>query len=80
MLLNLPREMNGRETAEHVRELDAIPVEDAPYYLKVPEAAALLRVNPDSVYRLIHQGRLPVIRIGRLMRIDRRDLNGLKFT
>ena len=44
--------------------------------LSVPEAARELRVHSDTIRRLIWRGELRVVRIGRLIRIDRRDLSG----
>ena len=61
-----------------IQEIDGLPVQHAHHYLTVDETAALLRVTRDSVYRLIHQGKLPAVRIGRMMRVDRRDLDCLK--
>lgn len=61
-----------------VEDAEGIPVQDARHYLTVEEAAVVLRVNKDSIYRLIHEGRLPVLRIGRMMRIDARDFDCLK--
>jgi len=35
--------------------------------LTVHETAAMLKVNPDTVRRYITSGRLPAVRIGRLI-------------
>jgi excisionase family DNA binding protein len=40
----------------------------------VAEAATLLRVSKMTVYRLIHTHAVPATRIGRSLRIQRRDL------
>ncbi|MDO5495924.1 MAG: helix-turn-helix domain-containing protein [bacterium] len=37
--------------------------------LKVSEVAAHLRVDPETVYRLIHSERLRSIRLGRVIRV-----------
>ncbi len=39
------------------------------------EAAAYLRVNPQTVYRLLRRGTLPGVKIGRQWRIRRADLD-----
>lgn len=42
--------------------------------LKVSEVAALLRVSQNLVYELVAQGQLPVIRLGRVIRVPRTAL------
>jgi excisionase family DNA binding protein len=42
--------------------------------LAIGEAAALLSVSPFTVRRLVWSGRLPHVRIGRLVRLDSDDL------
>lgn len=42
--------------------------------LKVEEAAGFLRIGRTKVYGLMARGELPVIRIGRAVRIPRRGL------
>ena len=39
--------------------------------LTVAEAAELLKISPNTAYELIRQGRIPVIRLGRIIRIPR---------
>lgn len=36
--------------------------------LTVPEFAEILRVRPSTVYAKVHQGKLPHIKVGRLIR------------
>ncbi len=43
--------------------------------LTVEEAAAHLRVNPQTVYRLLRAGKLPGVRVGRQWRVRRADLD-----
>jgi len=42
--------------------------------LTVKEAADLLKVTPQWVYRMIHSDGLPCIRLGRQVRIDEASL------
>jgi excisionase family DNA binding protein len=48
------------------------PPEDAPLggaFLTVAEVAALMRVSKMTVYRLVHAGDLPAVRVGRSFRV-----------
>jgi len=42
--------------------------------LRIPEVAAELRLARSSVYQLIQTGELPVVRIGRAVRVPRSAL------
>lgn len=42
--------------------------------LNINEIAAALRVSKMTVYRFIHDGRLPALRLGRSLRVYRGDL------
>ena len=44
-------------------------------YLSVEEVAKLLNVDYQLIYRLVRAGKLPAIRIGRIYRIERTDLD-----
>ncbi|MDQ2707927.1 MAG: helix-turn-helix domain-containing protein [Actinomycetota bacterium] len=44
--------------------------------LTVAQAAAAMRVSKMTVYRMLHAGELPSIRVGQLFRIHRNDLDG----
>lgn len=37
--------------------------------LRIPEAAALLGVGRSTVYQLVQQGTIPIVRIGRSVRV-----------
>lgn len=43
--------------------------------LTVAEAAAILRLHPVTVQRLLRRGELPGVRVGRQWRIRRTDLD-----
>lgn len=47
------------------------------HLMTVPEAAELLTVSESTVWRLIRDGRLPVVRIGRSTRVRETDLNDI---
>jgi excisionase family DNA binding protein len=38
-------------------------------FLTVAEVAAVMRVSKMTVYRLVHSGKLPAIRVGRSFRV-----------
>lgn len=60
-------EVAGRATATD-------NVHDLPMVLRVSEVAEVLRVDPDTVYSMVHRGELPVIRVGRVFRFSRDQL------
>ena len=39
-------------------------------FLTVAEVAALMRVSKMTVYRLVHSGELPAVRVGRSFRVS----------
>jgi excisionase family DNA binding protein len=41
-----------------------VMAEDAPSWLTIAEVAALLKIHPNTVRRLILTGRLPALRVG----------------
>lgn len=43
--------------------------------LNINEVAAVLRVSKMTVYRFIHDGRLPAVRISNSLRVHRSDLD-----
>jgi excisionase family DNA binding protein len=45
--------------------------------LTVPEAAALLRLKPSTIRAWVCQHRIPFVKLGRLVRIRRRDIEAL---
>jgi excisionase family DNA binding protein len=44
-------------------------------FLTVAEVAALMRVSKMTVYRLVHNGDLPAVRVGRSFRVSERDVD-----
>ncbi len=43
-------------------------------YLKVPEVAEVLRIARSRAYELVAEGEIPSVRIGRSVRVSRREL------
>jgi len=41
----------------------------------VAEVAAVMRVSKMTVYRLVHSGELPAVRVGRSFRVSEQDVN-----
>ena len=44
-------------------------------FLTVAEVAAMMRVSKMTVYRLVHGGELPAVRVGRSFRVVEKDVN-----
>ena len=53
------------------------PLETCPrsQFLTVAEVAAMMRVSKMTVYRLVHNGELPAVRVGRSFRVTEDDVN-----
>jgi excisionase family DNA binding protein len=57
------------------RFLVTVDVDDASLY-SVRDVASRLGVHPETVRRLIHDGRLDAVRVGRVLRVDSTSLRG----
>ena len=44
-------------------------------FLTVAEVAAMMRVSKMTVYRLVHNGDLPAVRVGRSFRVTEKDVD-----
>lgn len=44
-------------------------------FLTIAEVAASMRVSKMTVYRLVHNGDLPAVRVGRSFRVTEKDVN-----
>ncbi len=44
-------------------------------FLTVAEVAAMMRVSKMTVYRLVHSGEMPAVRVGRSFRVREEDAN-----
>lgn len=47
---------------------------ETPRFLTVHEVAAIMRVSPMTIYRLVRSGEIKSVAIGRSIRIDERAL------
>jgi excisionase family DNA binding protein len=46
-----------------------------PKFLTIAEVAAMMRVSKMTVYRLVHGGELPAVRVGRSFRVAEKDVD-----
>ncbi len=46
-----------------------------PKFLTIAEVASLMRVSKMTVYRLVHGGELPAVRVGRSFRVAEEDVD-----
>jgi excisionase family DNA binding protein len=60
-----------RERERHAE----VPMDEQQEYLKVPEVASIIRVARSRVYELVADGDIPSIRIGRSVRVSRKELD-----
>jgi excisionase family DNA binding protein len=44
-------------------------------FLTVAEVASVMRVSKMTVYRLVHNGELPAVRVGRSFRVSAEDVD-----
>jgi excisionase family DNA binding protein len=44
-------------------------------FLTVAEVATMMRVSKMTVYRLVHSGELPAVRVGRSFRVPEDEVN-----
>jgi excisionase family DNA binding protein len=49
-------------------------------FLTVAEVASLMRVSKMTVYRLVHNGELPAVRVGRSFRVHAKAVHDLLET
>ncbi|MBU3705227.1 MAG: helix-turn-helix domain-containing protein [Mycobacterium sp.] len=76
--------MNGRDSAGGKSARDAAGSDAQPVprtqFLTVAEVAALMRVSKMTVYRLVHNGELPAVRVGRSFRVHAKAVHDLLET
>lgn len=75
--------MNGRDSAGAKLARNAATGELSgarTQFLTVAEVAALMRVSKMTVYRLVHNGELPAVRVGRSFRVHAKAVHDLLET
>lgn len=60
-------------TVRKVKEIMAS--EEKGKFLTVAEVAEIMRVSKMTVYRLVHSGELPAVRVGRSFRVNETAVN-----
>ena len=63
------KESAVRHAHEHPGDISEVK------FLTVAEVAAVMRVSKMTVYRLVHSGELPAVRVGRSFRVSEKDVN-----
>lgn len=58
--------MAGNSSGENISEVK---------FLTIAEVAAMMRVSKMTVYRIVHSGELPAVRVGRSFRVTEKDVN-----
>lgn len=73
---------SGRDSASGKRDSGAADVQPAAsaQFLTVAEVASLMRVSKMTVYRLVHNGELPAVRVGRSFRVHAKAVHDLLET
>lgn len=72
------RDSAAGKSARDTGSLDGQP--DRTQFLTVAEVAALMRVSKMTVYRLVHNGELPAVRVGRSFRVHAKAVHDLLET
>jgi excisionase family DNA binding protein len=58
------------------RDKDATGVTQQVQFLTVAEVATMMRVSKMTVYRLVHNGELPAVRVGKSFRVPEKAVHG----
>jgi excisionase family DNA binding protein len=73
------RDAAGGKSARDAGGADGQPPARA-QFLTVAEVASLMRVSKMTVYRLVHNGELPAVRVGRSFRVHAKAVHDLLET
>lgn len=69
---------SARDSAGKPR--DSVDSQTRTQFLTVAEVAALMRVSKMTVYRLVHNGELPAVRVGRSFRVHAKAVHDMLET
>ena len=58
-----------------MKGIEKMTNEDNGTFLTVAEVAEIMRVSKMTVYRLVHSGELPAVRVGRSFRVHEKAVN-----
>lgn len=73
------RDSAGGKPAREAAKAEPQPVTKT-QFLTVAEVASLMRVSKMTVYRLVHNGELPAVRVGRSFRVHAKAVHDLLET
>lgn len=72
---------SGRDSASGKRDSAGSGTSDSQppraQFLTVAEVASLMRVSKMTVYRLVHNGELPAVRVGRSFRVHAKAVHDM---
>ncbi|MGB9308946.1 MAG: cell division/environmental response transcriptional regulator [Mycobacterium sp.] len=72
---------SARESAGKGRDTSTVDGQPArTQFLTVAEVASLMRVSKMTVYRLVHNGELPAVRVGRSFRVHAKAVHDMLET
>ncbi|OBH52150.1 MULTISPECIES: cell division/environmental response transcriptional regulator [unclassified Mycobacterium] len=70
---------SARDAAGKPRDASSVD-QGRTQFLTVAEVAALMRVSKMTVYRLVHNGELPAVRVGRSFRVHAKAVHDMLET
>ncbi len=68
---------SGRDSASGKRDAASDGQPPRAQFLTVAEVASLMRVSKMTVYRLVHNGELPAVRVGRSFRVHAKAVHDM---
>ena len=71
---------SARDSAGKARDTGSDGQPARTQFLTVAEVAALMRVSKMTVYRLVHNGELPAVRVGRSFRVHAKAVHDMLET